>query len=319
MRRVRSFAWSMSRLPIIAVMALPSRIDRTEPRVTVPGNRELFPQIDALEAEEAFAPEFHACRNLLALAWDRKPTGSDEAYQYLLLAIFARSTLTYRAIMQLCRGGYGEQADMLNRSLFEDMATAHWVSIHRQVAVGRLEDHHQHSRVLWNRVLERRPGLGDRVDLGLDDGAIEALDAMFGKHGTRPWTGVGMWDLVTEIESLWGTEENREQLWRFYELAHRANNQKLHLSSFSLNRVAQARQDGNEITFQFRASPSIDSGGPVGAALFGAFWIYWQLTGLIWDVFGVSQDPLTEMVRGHMEHLASRSEEWKRLYSGTED
>src|SRR5689334_3667467 len=96
---------------------------------------ELWPSVDPLEAERAFRPEFLACRDLLALAWDRKPddVGGD-AFRALLLAIFARSTLTYRAIMQLCRGGFGEQADMLNRSLFEDMAAAHWVSLHRDEA-----------------------------------------------------------------------------------------------------------------------------------------------------------------------------------------
>ncbi len=80
---------------------------------------ELWPQIDPLEAERTFEPEFLACRDLLALAWARKPVGvGGEAFRALLLAVFARSTLSYRAIMQLCRGGYGEQADMLNRSLF---------------------------------------------------------------------------------------------------------------------------------------------------------------------------------------------------------
>lgn len=282
------------------------------------GQEERLPQVDPPEAERVFEPEFRACRELLALAWGRKPTGSGEPYQYLLLAIFARSTLTYRAIMHLCRGGYGQQADMLNRSLFEDMAAAHWVSLHREEAIERLEKHHQHSRALWNRVIERRPGLGEPVDLGLDDGTVDALDRMFGQHGTRPWMGLGMWDLVTEIEQLWPDDEGREQLWRFYELAHRANNQKLHLSSFSLNRVARAREEDGEIVFQFQASPSIDYGGPVGPALFGAFWTYWQLTGLIWDVFGISQADLTELVKGHLESLSDRSQQWRRLYTGAE-
>jgi hypothetical protein len=146
-----------------------------------PAQGELFPQIDPLEAERVFEPEFRACRELLALAWDRMPTGRGEPYQYLLLAIFARSTLTYRAIMHLRQGGYGEQADMLNRSLFEDMAAEHWVSLHREEAIERLEKHHQHSRVLWNRVIERRPGLGERVDLGLDEETVDVLDRTFGK------------------------------------------------------------------------------------------------------------------------------------------
>jgi hypothetical protein len=257
---------------------------------------------------------------LLALAWDRKPVGvGGEAFRALLLAVFARSTLTYRAIMQLCRGGYGEQADMLNRSLFEDMAAAHWISLHREEAVERIEQHHQHSRVLWNRVIERRPGLGDPVDLGLDDETIAELDRIFGQHGTRPWLGLGMWDLVAEIEQLWPDDEGREQLWRFYELAHRANNQKLHLSSFALNRIVRAREDGGEIIFQYSASPSIDAAGPVGPALFGAFWIYWQLTSLIWDVYEIPQDDLTQLVEQHLVALGPRSAEWARLYGRVED
>src|SRR5207248_11695645 len=117
---------------------------------------------------------------------------------------------------------------------------------------------------------------------------------------------------------LWRDEEGREQLWRFYELAHRANNQKLHLSSFSLNRIVRAREDGGEILIEYRASPSIDPRGPVGPALFGAFWIYWQLTGLVWDVFGISQDDLTELMKGHLDSLSDRSRQWRRLYTGAE-
>ena len=284
-----------------------------------PGQEELWPQVDPREAERTFEPEFRACRDLLALAWARKPIGvGGDAPKALILAIFARSTLTYRAIMHLCRGGYGEQADMLNRSLFEDMAAAHWVSLHPDEAVRRIEEHHQHSRVLWNRVLERRPGLGDPVDLGLTDEAVEELDRLFGKHGHRPWLGLGMWDLISEIEQLWPDDEGREQLWRFYELAHRANNQKLHLSSFSLNRVVRAREEGGEIVFQYRASPSIDGGGPVGPALFGAFWTYRQLAGLIWDVYGIPQDELTALVEGHLPGLAARSAQWAALYTGVE-
>lgn len=305
-----------------AVKSLIARLLQRREQATelAPTQEELWPQVDPLEAERVFEPEFRACRDLLALAWDRKPAGvGGEAFRALLLAVFARSTLTYRAIMQLCRGGFGEQADMLNRLLFEDMAAAHWISQHREEAVERIEQHHQHSRVLWNRVIERRPGLGDPVDLGLDDETIAELDRIFGQHGTRPWLGLGMWDLICEIEQLWPDDEGREQLWRFYELAHRANNQKLHLSSFSLNRVVHAREEGGEIVFQYRASPSIDPAGPVGPALFGAFWIYWQLTGLIWDVYEMPQDELTQLVEAHLVALAPRSAEWAQLYGRIED
>jgi hypothetical protein len=281
-------------------------------------DQELFPQPDPLEVEETFRAEFTACRDLLAFAWDRKPEQSPEVWHPLLLAIFARSTLTYRAIMQLCRGGYGEQADMLNRSLFEDMAAAHWISLHRDEAVERIDQHHQHSRLLWNRVIERRPGLGEPVDLGLSDETVAELDRMFGEHGHRPWTGLNMFDLVSEIEQLWLDDQGREQLWRFYDLAHRANNQKLHLTSFSLNRTVRARAEDGEITFQYRASPDTSANGPVSPALYGAFWIYWQLTGLIFDVFGISQDELTQLLEPHVQAFAEISNRWANMYGKPE-
>lgn len=291
-----------------------------QPDQVRPEQEGLWPQLDPLEAEKTFESEFRACHDLLALAWERKPDAvGGEPFKALLLAIFARSTLIYRAIMELCRGGYGEQADMLNRSLFEDMAAAHWVSLHPDEAVERIEQHHQHSRVLWNRVIERRPRLGNPVELGMSEEAVEELDQLFGKHGHRPWLGLGMWDLVSEIEQLWPDDESREQLWLFYELAHRANNQKLHLSSFALNRVVRAREEDGEIAFQYQASPSIEAAGPVGPALFGAFWIYWQLTGLIWNVYEIPQDELTALVEAHLPSMGERSAEWRRLYAGTDE
>jgi uncharacterized protein DUF5677 len=235
----------------------------------------------------------------------------------LLLAIFARSTLTYRAIMHLCRGGYGEQADMLNRSLFEDMAAAHWVSMHREEAVERIEQHHHHSRVIWDRVLERR-GLEGRVDLGLEEETIDELDKLFGKHGNLPWLGLGMWDLVTGIEGLW-EKKDREQLWLFYELAHRANNQKLHLSSFAINRIVNAREDDDGITFEYDVRPSIDADSPVRGALFGAWWIYAQLVGLLLDVSGEGQDELTRVVSRHADSFKAASDEFAESYSEPAD
>lgn len=280
---------------------------------------QLFPQLDPAEAERTFPVEFLACRDLLRFAWERRPTQPTKPFGYLLLAIFARSTLTYQAVMHLCRGGYGEQADMLNRSLFEDMATAHWVSLWPVEAIERLEMHHQHSRVLWNRVVERRPGLGDAVELDLAPETVAELDELFGRHGTRSWTGLGMWDLIGEIEQLWPDDQGREQLWRFYELAHRANNQKLHLTAFSLNRTVRAREEGDEVTFEYATRPSLEPGGPVSPALFGAFWIYWQLVSLIWDVFGTPQDELTALVESHLPALAGTSEAWKRVFSSERD
>ncbi len=67
----------------------------------------------------------------------------------LLQTLLARSARTYEAIIgPLGRHGFGEHSAMLNRSLFEDMVDAHWVSLHPDLAVQRLREHHRYSNRL---------------------------------------------------------------------------------------------------------------------------------------------------------------------------
>jgi len=65
-----------------------------------------------------------------------------------LIVIFSRSFNTFCAAVELARMGFGQQAAMLNRSLFEDMIDGHWVTLEPELAVQRLEEHHLHGRML---------------------------------------------------------------------------------------------------------------------------------------------------------------------------
>jgi hypothetical protein len=90
------------------------------------------PELDQDALAKKFAAQFEAAENVRAYAWTNRPRDratNGKAYRAILFAIFARATLTYRGILHLCRGGYTEQADMLTRSLFEDMAIGLWVSL----------------------------------------------------------------------------------------------------------------------------------------------------------------------------------------------
>src|SRR2546423_7233757 len=74
-----------------------------------------------------------ACRELQALAKANRPKRMPEhEARLIVLWTVARSDKTFQAIHFLCDpdagGGYGEQAGMLNRTLFEDMVTAHWAT-----------------------------------------------------------------------------------------------------------------------------------------------------------------------------------------------
>jgi hypothetical protein len=96
---------------------------------------------------ESYGPQITSCDRLLTLArnemanWSGRPVkrGADR----IILAEVSRATKTFDALIRLCRDGFGEQAAMLNRSLFEAMVIAHWTSIHRREAVGLFVRHAQ--------------------------------------------------------------------------------------------------------------------------------------------------------------------------------
>jgi hypothetical protein len=100
-----------------------------------------------------YGQEIRACRELLDYAvaelqsWSGRPIKRGAGR--IIVAEAARGTKTLDAVLHLCEGGYGEQATMLNRSLFEGMAIAHWVSDDRREAVGLFTRHATYSALLW--------------------------------------------------------------------------------------------------------------------------------------------------------------------------
>src|SRR3712207_2740432 len=99
------------------------------------------------------ALRYHVCERDLrwvaenAAAWtaDQPLDGAD----LLLLTFFARSTRTFEATTRwLAKRAFGEQALMLNRSLYEDMLGTHWISLNEDLAVQRIQEHDLVSRLL---------------------------------------------------------------------------------------------------------------------------------------------------------------------------
>jgi hypothetical protein len=75
---------------------------------------------------EQFAAQFEAVIALQNWTSDHRPTSEVKTpAEELILITYARSSKTYQASIMLAGFGYGAQAGMLNRSLFEDMAVAH--------------------------------------------------------------------------------------------------------------------------------------------------------------------------------------------------
>lgn len=57
----------------------------------------------------------------------------------------------------------------------------------------------------------------------------------------------------------------------------------------------------------------------MGPALFGAFWVYWQLAGLLCDVWSEPQDDLTALVEGHLPAFSAASELFATRYGQASD
>jgi hypothetical protein len=94
--------------------------------------------------------EFTACYALLEFAAAHRPRHAPFAGPagVLLVVIYARASKSFKASLLLASDGYGPQARMINRSLFEDMATGHWVKRNREAALPQLD---KHGRYTMNR------------------------------------------------------------------------------------------------------------------------------------------------------------------------
>jgi hypothetical protein len=128
--------------------------------------------------------------------WSGRPVEAKDTERVspdeIIVMELSRSRKSYEARVDLARRGFGEQAAMINRSLFEGMAVAHWVHSHESEAMdrfnraARLHDHLYIERV-------RNAGWLDKEETAsfkpLDKDDLRALQKDFGKYGEFMWTG----------------------------------------------------------------------------------------------------------------------------------
>lgn len=235
-----------------------------------------------------YGDQLAACRRLLEFGTDELQAWSGRAVKrgadrIIVLEAF-RATKTFQVIIRVCALGFGEHAMMLNRSLFEGMAVAHWVPEHRREAVGLFTRYSRYSELLWRETFEELGWL-DEADLPsarpVGPKKRREFEKLFGKYGERGWIRRSLPRLVKQIEHQWD-EQGRVDLRISHDVANRTFNLMLHSSPFSAGTAAVGEtQDALHVslgaTDQF-----------VSQALLSAYWTYGQVFSLLIKVFRIS-------------------------------
>jgi hypothetical protein len=212
--------------------------------------------------------------------WRGRPLDPARPEDALLAALLARSAKTFWGVIELARVGFGEQGMMLNRSLFEDMVDAYWITLDPELSKSRYVDHHDHVQMVMFEALAKHPTLYDPADIPSSDPERRTeLDGLFGRYGHRSWTGIPLHTRIEMVEHLWTDEHEREHLRFFGRIVQRMNNQQLHTSADALNRTVRTRSSA-EVAFQLGPSDAF-----VEQALFGAFWTFWYILRLTLEHF----------------------------------
>lgn len=181
---------------------------------------------------------------------------SPGALNNVFVGTFARGTKTFRAALLLCDRGYGQQAAMLARSLFEHAVVAWWLLLcveDEEDVMERLRQHRDHAQVLYDRALGAHPELAENhEDADFDADYIARLDKRFGRYGGQ-WHGKRLDELVREVEAE--VDERYETVfWKFFRLVNTHNNRFLHHSSVG---IADAmRWDDPETSPKVEVGPS---------------------------------------------------------------
>lgn len=242
-------------------------------------------------AREEFSEEIDASDSLLTYVvgllnpWGGRPLGEDES-DTIIVSIFSRSVATFGAVVELSRVGFSDQMAMLNRSLFEDLVDAHWVSVEPDLAFQRLAQHDRHNKMLLADAARQHGQLID--DELLPTFTIEErneLDLIFGRFGDKSWTGLGLYSKVQAIEHLWEDAASRDLLHFVRRFIHRENNLTLHVSAFSMGRQITG---GDDESVSLSLGPRMEG---AGRSLLAGFWMVGQTVSLILDTFWPTRPP----------------------------
>jgi hypothetical protein len=221
---------------------------------------------EQVEIVEKFDASLEACEALLEFAKAHRPsTPFAHEASLIVSGTIARSTATFKCVVKLCRLGYGEQASMLNRTLFEDMISAHWATRFPKRAARLLKRHDEWARVRRAKAFDKHHVTYD-LSTPLPQWSGKRKKRLQTLFRTGSWTGRSIPRMVIMVAPLWGAES--ERMHRLHDVWHQGHNILMHYSARTLGLRIHENHDGS---YAFHTGPSKHF---VGTALGFAFWTY---------------------------------------------
>ena len=241
--------------------------------------------------ERAHGREIAASQRLLDFARDllipwpgRKIDGGADL---VVAAEIARSVKTARASLVLSRAGFGQQATMLNRSLFEGMLVAHWVHLNPEAAEERFANHEKYMRLRWRDTFLKYEYEGaDAIEL-IEGADRDELVGTFGEWGDKPWTGLSAYRLVQAVRGEW--DDGGATLVEHFDVAQQHANMTLHSSAWSLNGMVTGH-DADGVSFEL--GPSNEN---VIQAIYMSYWCLLNMLRLLMRRFEIADAEFLEL------------------------
>jgi hypothetical protein len=263
----------------------------TDPEIRTKVERQFDLELAAIRALDATS-------NRLLDLWPQQSGMRGEGDRILALAI-ARGTTTFKAAIWLIEGGYGREALMLNRSLFEGMAVAHWVAANPEAAATRFALANEHEIHLMREKVEAlHPEYEAPAGAGeLSEEELAEARKLFGRDNQRLWTGHRtIWDLIDDVEDQW-EEPGRSTLRLYLQHEHGRNTKEMHATAsaiFGLALDPAAIGPDGRPGISVRIGPGSDS---LDGALIGAFFNHSNLLSLLVDHFELGTEAEAELKR----------------------
>jgi hypothetical protein len=173
-------------------------------------------------------------------------SGSWEVRNVILAGTLGRATASWSLVIDLVRVGYGIQASMIVRSLFEDAEVAHWIVTYRghDEVLGRLFDDHDD---LQNLRLARSRGEDRPAYMGAERAGD--LWRRYGKNPGSHWTRKSQGARLRAVRSAWwGQGARRDQLELLTQTAQMVevwNNAMLHHGPWAIRPFVRPGENGD--------------------------------------------------------------------------